>query len=96
MTTWPFSDPKNLACITVKEIVLEGQSILRVTHDLDDGGWQFLTDEIINVENAMVLGLEEIYEIDESIAEISNLPLGWKAIRKSIGQPWVLSESEKE
>ncbi len=39
---WPFADPENVAVITLKRILQGGSPILRVFHDEDDGGWQFL------------------------------------------------------
>ena len=39
---WPFADPTNVATITVRQIVRDGQPILHVSHDHEDGGWQFL------------------------------------------------------
>ena len=35
---WRFADPENAAVITLKQIVNEGEPILHVTHDSDDGG----------------------------------------------------------
>lgn len=96
MNNWPFSDSKNVVCFTQKEIIIDGRPSLLVTHDIDDGSWQFLSGDITKIENVMVLGLEEIFKIDSSIAEISTLRLGWKAMRNSIDEPWILSGIEKE
>ena len=38
---WPFTDPENLAVFTLARVVRGESPILRVTHDEDDGGWQF-------------------------------------------------------
>src|SRR5262245_5966479 len=44
-TGWPFADPEDTAVITLDRI-LRGESTLRlVTHDEDDGSWQFLDGE---------------------------------------------------
>ena len=45
-------------------------------------------------EDAMVVALSEIIEIDESINELANLPLGWKAVRESKYSEWKLFEEE--
>ena len=39
---WPFDDPKNVATFTVHQIARDRNPILRVTHDSEDGAWQFL------------------------------------------------------
>jgi hypothetical protein len=74
--------------ITLKRIIREGQPILFVTHDEDDGGWQFLDAGAVAVEDAMVVGLGRIVTLDPSIYELADLPLGWKAWRKTRNDPW--------
>ena len=39
---WPFSDPKNVATITLRQILEEDRPVLYVTHDVEDGCWQFM------------------------------------------------------
>ena len=39
---WPFDDPQNVAVVTTREITEENAPILLVSHDEEDGGWQFL------------------------------------------------------
>ena len=39
---WPFADPKDVAVITLKSIAMGGSPVLHVTHDADDGMWQYL------------------------------------------------------
>jgi hypothetical protein len=86
---WPFGDPRNVATFTVRQIVQDGHPILRVTHDSEDGAWQFLEWETPRVEDAMVVSLEEIMQFDPSIRELANLPLGWRAIRRNRDEPWL-------
>jgi hypothetical protein len=40
---WPFSDPTNSVSISTRQVVREGQPVLRVSHDLD-GDWQVLCE----------------------------------------------------
>ena len=87
-TGWPFEDPTNLAVITLTRIVRGGKPILFVTHDEDDGGWQFLDGDDVDVKDAMVVGLGRIAALDPSILELSDLPLGWKAWRETPDGPW--------
>jgi hypothetical protein len=39
---WPFHDSPNVAVITLVQIIEQGHPVLYVTHDDDDGAWQFL------------------------------------------------------
>ena len=88
MEDWPFDDPENVATMTVRQITHGGQPILLVSHDADDGMWQFLTGGPVEMADAMIVGLREVFEIDPSIAEVADLPLGWQAARSSAGAPW--------
>ena len=63
--------------------------ILRVRHDADDHGWQFLTGEILKMENAMLVALHEVVSKDASLYELADLPPGWHATRNIIHEPWI-------
>jgi hypothetical protein len=69
---------------------MEGRApILLVSHDADDGMWQFLDGrDDPAADDAVVLGLECVFSLDPSIAELADLPLGWQAWRDSMQQPW--------
>ncbi len=87
--SWPFDQPKNVAVITLKQIVFEKAPILRVTHDVD-GWWQFLNPNFETIEsNASLVSLEQITKRDPSILELADLPTGWCAWRARVGVKWV-------
>lgn len=92
MTTderWPFDDPENLAVITTRQVTEGKAPILIVSHDEDDGGWQFLPGHgPLLEENARVVGLRRIWLLDPSVGELADLPLGWQASRHSPADPW--------
>src|SRR3954453_909472 len=85
---WPFGDPRNVLTFTVRQIAQDGQPILRVTHDSEDGAWQFLEWGTPRIEDAMVVCLETIIKLDPSVRELADLPFGWRAIRRSRAEPW--------
>jgi hypothetical protein len=85
---WPFQDPQNVAVFTTKQVVKERKPILFVTHDADDGAWQFHSGDMARDEDAMILALSEIVEIDPTITELADLPLGYKASRTSLSSSW--------
>lgn len=92
---WTFSDEPNLMVITTKNIINNKNSILSVWHDADDGMWQFLDGTDITEEDAMIVSLEHIVNIDSSVKEVSDLPLGWVAWREQKGFAWK-RQSENE
>lgn len=86
---WPFEDSKRVAVITLKEIIWDGKPILLVTHDEDDGGWQFLDGrDHPKEEDAAIVGLAEMMEHDPTLYELADLPLGWRAWRLAPGTRW--------
>jgi len=90
MTEWRFPDPPNLAVITISKVVSGDDWIACVCHDADDGGWQFFNSESEsrNEADGRVVGLGDIVQLDASIIELADLPLGWHAWRDSKGSPW--------
>jgi len=88
MSDWPFDDPENVATMTVRQVTHGGQPILLVGHDADEGMWQFLTGGPVEMADAMLVSLRDVYRIDPSIGELADLPLGCTAERSAPGQPW--------
>ena len=86
--SWPFADPPNLAVITLKQIIELGHPICYVSHDQDDGGWQFLTGDDVDVADARVVALREMLVHDPTIASLADLPLGGYAWRTTTTDPW--------
>ncbi len=93
MTSWPFSDPQNVATITVKQIVQEDHPVLLVVHAEEDGGWQFLTGGPFTTADALMVSLRNMVQIDSNLSVLADLPVGWEASRVSKEHPWVRSKS---
>lgn len=95
--TWLFDDSPNTAVFTLRSIVDGRAPILRVSHDADDGAWQFLDgSSALREEEAMVIALSEILGLDNSVAELASLPLGWVATRENRDSPWVRKERQHD
>ena len=90
--SWPFESARNTASITTRQ-VLAGAPVLRVSHDADDGGWQFLCGTTDDPADARVVGLGSMYARDASLGEIADLPEGWVAWRAGPELPWHRSPS---
>jgi hypothetical protein len=85
---WRFDDPPNAASLTTK-FVIDGSQILRVYHDYD-GGWQFhgSPDQATTTDVARLVTLGSMIGRDPSLADLYDLPWGWRAIRRSVDEPW--------
>jgi hypothetical protein len=94
-SNWSFHDPPNLAVITLSQIIELGHPILYVSHDSDDGGWQFLHGGDVQMQDARVVALREIVERDPTLLELADLPLGWYAWRSSVSEPWIRVPHER-
>lgn len=89
MDEWKFSESKNTAVIVDKYFAEGKEPCLYVSHDLEDGGWQFLTETTDgNLDRVLVLALSTIVSLDKSLNTISDLPPGWIATRESIDSEW--------
>lgn len=89
MKAWPFADPENVRAITLRDITDGKTRILLVTHDEDDGMWQFLDGrDSPDPSDGTLVCLKHIYELDPSVGELADLPCGWLAWRGSPDQPW--------
>lgn len=89
-TKWPFADPQNVAVFTSKEIVEQTLCIQYVTHDFEDGAWQFhgIDGPPDNDNEARLVSLKTIVDMDPTVKELANLPLGWIAWRAKPDSRW--------
>jgi len=93
---WPFEDEPRVAVFTTSHIMRSGKPILRVSHDADDGTWQFHYGGPVSMKDAMIVALEEVLEIDPTIASLANLPLGYAATRKDRASAWRVQKEPTE
>jgi hypothetical protein len=85
---WPFDEAKNTAVITTSRVLDEAHPILLVAHDVD-GDWQCLCGTTNDSEDGRVVSLATIVEMDPTVAELSNLPIGTRAKRQSAEHRWI-------
>ena len=89
---FPFRAAPDTAVITCCH-VLAGAPILRVTHDEEDGMWQFLCGGEHDASEARVIALKEAYALDASLGKLAKLPCGCAAQRSSKTGKWKISAS---
>ncbi|HEX8425035.1 DUF4262 domain-containing protein [Hymenobacter sp.] len=87
-----FREERNLGVFTTRQ-VLEGQPILRVSHDTD-GDWQFLCDTTSDVADLKIVALEEVIQRDASINNLFQLNYGWSAWRETLEDAWETWEKD--
>lgn len=87
---WPFKDARSTSVFTSKSVARGEMWIQFVSHDAEDGAWQFHPPgDQTPEESATVVSLQTIFRLDASIAELADLPVGWWAERAAKDAPWV-------
>ena len=85
-----FAESLNTAVFTTRYILEEISPILYVYHHEDDGAWQFSSIEECSDSDIRLLSLDEIINIDSSVLELAELPLGGYAYRENKDSGWVI------
>ena len=84
-----FKDSSKKAVFTCCHIIEQSKPILYIKHD-EEGDWQFLCGENHTTEDARIVALQEIINIDPSVSKISNLKRGQTAVRENQESEWKL------
>ena len=85
---WPFDQGPRVACLTTRQVFKLDFPILSVTHFSEEEDWAFSCGTSAATEDAMLVAMEEAYKRDPTIAEVADLPPGWRADRQVVGGPW--------
>jgi hypothetical protein len=85
-----FVESLNTAVFTTKYVLEMNSPILYVYHYEEDGAWQFSGEEKCIDSDYRVISLEEIINIDKSILELAELPLGGEAYRGDKSSKWIV------
>ena len=80
---FPFYDAPNTATITCCHILENGEPILYVSHDEDDGMWQFLCGKAHETDEAKLVSLKSVFDLDNSVGILKDMPCGYYAERKA-------------
>ena len=83
---WRFDDSPYAATISTVGVVWGGAPILFASHS--DQGWYFSEGNPARMEEALLVCLSEIVQIDSSVTELADLPFGWEASRERRDTPW--------
>ena len=91
---FPFSDAPNTACFTCRHVLEENKPILYVSHD-EDGYWQFLCGGEHKEEDARVVSLATILNIDETMGDLAELDCGVYAEAESAASDWIVRRRDQ-
>jgi hypothetical protein len=88
--TWPFQDDPSVAVFTSKGVVEGGDWIHLVSHDEEDGAWQFhnIYGAPEAESDARIVSLHTMLIIDPGLIALADLPLGWIAWRDTANGIW--------
>jgi len=86
---WKFSDPPHTGAYTTRAIEVGVEPVTYVSHDEDDGSWQFHGPSESSAGSACLVCLHHFVDKDRSIVELFDLPRGWCAWRKTPSDPWI-------
>jgi uncharacterized protein DUF4262 len=91
---WKFPDPPN-TMVFLSEAVQSGtEPITYVSHDIEDGAWQFLGDSMSGGAKPVLACFHHPIDKDPSLKELVDLPLGWWAERGKPGEPWIYHQHD--
>ena len=85
---WPFDQSPDTAALTTRQVMEDGNPILRVVHYSDDHSWLFACGSTDKTEDGRVISMREALKIDPSISEVADIPPGWTAWRESVSSEW--------
>lgn len=88
----PFYDAPNTAVITCCHITDNGTPILYVSHDEDDGMWQFLCGKTHETDEAKLVSLKSVFDLDDSVGILKDMPCGCYAERKTENDDWIIKK----
>ena len=89
MGVFKFDESKNVVCIVCDHVVNKERPIKLATHDDEDGQWGFLCGEAGHqMKNYMLISLTQIIDIDASVNDLYEMPMGYGATREEVGEEW--------
>jgi hypothetical protein len=89
---FPFYDAPNTATIVCCHVLDKDKPILYVSHDEEDGMWQFLCGETHCEAEARIVSLLGVLEIDYSIGQLADMQCGCYAERKNGDDNWIIKQ----
>ncbi|HEX3569309.1 MAG TPA: DUF4262 domain-containing protein [Acidobacteriaceae bacterium] len=96
ISRWKFSDDPHTQAFLSETVHKKEEPVTYVSHDAEDGTWQFLGDKMSDGGGPVVSCLHHPIDNDPSLEELADLPRGWYATRESPAAPWQRSKLPPE
>lgn len=90
---WKFSEAENTMVFSTKQVASGKMPIIYVSHDGEDGSWEFHGIKV-EMKDAIMVSLKEIVDLDKSLNDLYDLPCGFVATRRSRNEPWKREQNE--
>jgi hypothetical protein len=74
---------------TTRRVTELGYPVLVVSHDAEDGAWQFLCGTTNDPKDGVTESLVTMLDRHPELDELSDLPRGWIAWREDASSEWV-------
>lgn len=91
---WKFPDDPHTRAFLSETVHNGTEDVTYVSHDEEDGAWQFLGDSMSDGGGPVISCLHHPIDRDPSLAELADLPQGWYAERAKVGEPWMRKKHE--
>ncbi|WP_162564076.1 hypothetical protein [Streptococcus suis] len=89
-----FDDNPYVAVVICKHISEENKTITYISHDLEDGMWQFLCGDIHDIADVQLIALVEILQFGITETLLNQIPYGFEALLDQ-AKNWQISRKEK-
>jgi hypothetical protein len=93
---WKFPDPPHTMVFLSQPVQTGSEPITYVSHDVEDGAWQFLGDSMAANAKPVICCFHHPIDKDRSLIELADLPIGWWAERVKPGEPWVRHKDDEQ
>jgi len=84
-----FDDPLDTMVFTTRRVAELKYPVLVVSHDAEDGAWQFLCGTTNDPKDGVTVSLASMLERHPELEELSDLARGWIAWRETEKSTWV-------
>jgi len=96
MAYYPFSERPGMLVFTCCHVLEDNRPVTFVTHHFDDNNWQFLCSCSHQDADAVIITVGEMCDLDHSLEELCDLPVGHCAHRKNASAKWIISKLPDE
>ncbi len=88
-------EPKNKSVLTTSYVLTNGSPVTFVLYD-EDGDWQLFGEEAISEEeDAYLVSIEEILEMEPALRKLPDMQPGQAVVRDKDSNRWFFTEEDE-